>query len=309
MKSPRLNSVTVRVPGSTSNCGAGFDTLGLALQLYNEVTLTRAPRGMIEPAGGDSIRGLPLVRAALDVFNRRTGGAAKKFGFTFAIGGDVPIARGLGSSVTVIAGVLAALNELAAAGLTRREIAEMAAAVEGHPDNATAGVFGGFCVGRTDPATGALLGAIRIAVPAGLSFVVCSPALEMPTKKARAVLPQKIRHADAVRSINSAAYLTAAFATRDYARLRHAVADFMHEPFRLPRIPGARAAITAGIDAGALTGWLSGSGSSVLCVVRGRDTRRTGRAMAQAFAGEKISSRVFVLRADNRGLRVTRRRR
>ena len=304
----QFSEVTVRVPGSTSNCGAGFDTLGLALQIYNEVTLTRAPRGLIEPAFGESIRALPLIWQAIDAFEQRTGGELG-FGLFFAIEGDVPVARGLGSSVTVLAGALAALNEMTGAKLSRHDLTALVAGLEGHPDNAAAGILGGFCVARTDPATGAYRDTIRVTVPDDLRFVVCSPDLEMPTKESRGVLPPTLPFFDAVKSVNSAAYLTAAFATRDYARLRGAASDFLHEPYRLLRIPGGREAIAAGVAAGALTGWLSGSGSSVLCVAERKHALRIGRAMTRAFQAGKIGSRVFALRADHRGLRITARRR
>ena len=302
-KRNRLREVTVRVPGSTSNCGSGFDTLGLALQIYNEVTLARGPLGMLAPASGSSRQAKALVRQAIALFERHTG-AALDFGLSFRVMGDVPMARGLGSSVTVLAGTITGLNELTGAGLSRHEIVGLVAEIEGHPDNAAAGVLGGFCVARTDPGTGAYLDAVRIAVPPALRFVVCSPALEMLTKKSRGVLPATLPYFDAVKSINSAAYLTAAFAARDYAKLRHSVSDFMHEPYRLPLIPGARSAIAAGTAAGALTGWLSGSGSSVLCLAQKRDVASVGQAMALAFRAEKIDGQVFVLAADNRGLSV-----
>jgi len=92
-------------------------------------------------------------------------------------------------------------------------------------------------------------------------------------------------------------------------RLRHAVCDFLHEPYRLPLIPGAHAAISSGVSAGALTGWLSGSGSSVLCVAENRHSAKVGRAMAAAFGAHKIKSRIFALHADNSGLKVTARKR
>ena len=299
--------VTVRVPGSTSNCGAGFDTLGLALQIYNEVTLARSPRGVLAPAAGGSRLALPMLRQVIATWEAHTG-TALGFGLSFRVEGAVPMARGLGSSVTVLAGALAALNELTGAGLSKHELVGLVASIEGHPDNAAAGVLGGFCVARSDPGTGAYVDSVRVAVTADLRFVVCSPSVKVLTKESRGVLPSTLLYFDAVKSINSAAYLTAAFVTGDYAKLRHAVSDFMHEPYRLPRIPGGRNAIAAGNAAGALTGWLSGSGSSVLCVARKAAVPAVGRAMAQAFHAEKIDGQLFVLRADNAGLKITRRR-
>lgn len=308
-KSPKRlpKEVTVRVPGSTSNCGSGFDTLGLALQIYNEVTLARSPRGVLAPAAGGSRAALPMLRQVVATWEAHTR-TALDFGLSFRVEGAVPMARGLGSSVTVLAGALAALNELTGTGLSRHELVGLVAAIEGHPDNAAAGVLGGFCVARSDPGTGTYVDSVRVAVPADLRFIVCSPSVKVLTKESRGVLPPVLPYFDAVKSINSAAYLTAAFVTGDYAKLRHAVGDCMHEPYRLPRIPGGRNAIAAGNAAGALTGWLSGSGSSVLCVAKAKDVSTIGQAMAQAFQTEKIDGQVFVLRADNAGLKITRRR-
>lgn len=225
-------------------------------------------------------------------------------GFRYRIDGDVPAARGLGSSVTVIAGVLAALDALYSTSLGRRRLVGLVSAIEGHPDNAGAGVLGGFCVSRSDPATGAYVDSQRFVVPEGVAFVVASPPIESITKESRGALPATLPFFDAVKSVNSAAYLVAAFASGDFASLRHSAGDFIHEPYRLPGIPGASAAINAGVRAGAWTGWLSGSGSSVLCVCERAGAGAVAEAMAAAFAGHSMASEVRILAADNEGLRV-----
>src|ERR1019366_3659243 len=130
-------------------------------------------------------------------------------------------------------------------------------------------------------------------------FVIASPAVEMPTKESRGILPKSVPFFDAVKSINSAVYLTAAFATGDFEKLRHAVGDFMHEPYRLPRIRGAREAIAAGVAAGGLCGWLSGSGSSVLCVARHATAGAVATVMHTAFSPAGVASEMRVLSADN----------
>ncbi|HLP26609.1 MAG TPA: homoserine kinase [Acidobacteriota bacterium] len=297
-----LQSVTVRVPGSTSNLGAGFDTLGMAVTLYNDVTLRRTRETGVHAATPDAIAGVDMASEAAAWFFARAG--VEEFGFSFAVRGDVPMSRGLGSSVTLRAGIVAGLNELSGAGLDKDDLAELVTKLEGHPDNATPAVLGGFCVGRTDPNRGVLTGVVRRAIGKELVFVVVSPSQELETKKARGILPKEIPYFDAVRSINSASYVVAAFISGEYDRLTHAVADFMHEPYRLPLIPGARDAIQAGVAAGALTGWLSGSGSSVMCVTRPAKAARVARAMVAAFADANVPSRVFRLHADNEGLRI-----
>ncbi len=319
---PSPQQVTVRVPGSTSNCGAGFDSLGLALSIYNRVTLrcdgagggAEAPAsGRLTGNAGDAVDGGWAARPERACDGRAqamvTGTAAAfgtlarvgGFAFDYRIEGDVPPARGLGSSITVIGGVLAGLNMLAGGPLSREQLVAIATHLEGHPDNAAAGLLGGFCVARCDPATNAYLGTVRIALPNTLRFVVASPSVELLTKESRGVLPRELPYFDAVKSINSAAYLVAALATGDYARLRHAVSDFMHEPYRLPKIRGGREAIAAGVAAGAYTGWLSGSGSSVLCVCEAGVAEAVGAAMVAAFGLAGVPSEARDLAADNVG--------
>ncbi|HTJ78629.1 MAG TPA: homoserine kinase [Rariglobus sp.] len=296
------STVTVRVPGSTSNCGAGFDTLGLALQIHNRVVLTRIDGPAPQPVSPSDGRAQAMVEATAAAFFA----AARKeaFGFSYGIIGDVPAARGLGSSVTVIGGVLGGLNALSGAGLSRHQLVAIATALEGHPDNAAAGILGGFCVARCDAATNAYVDTVRIELPTTLAFVAASPEVEMLTKESRGVLPATLPYFDAVKSINSAAYLVAAMVAGDYDRLRSAVTDYMHEPYRLPKIPGGRSAIEAGVVAGAYTGWLSGSGSTVLCVAPRVTAEAVANAMQAAFSSAGLRSTVRVLTADNTGMAV-----
>ncbi len=295
------DSITIRVPGSTSNCGAGFDTLGLALNVHNDIGLTRLEGVAARPKTADDSRAQAMVDATASAFFRQTGRPA--FGFSYEIKGTVPPARGLGSSVTVRAGVVAGLAALLGVNFSPHDIVALVTVLEGHPDNAAAGVLGGFCVARSDPATGAYVNTIRFEVPADLVFVVASPSVEILTEQSRGVLPSSLPYFDAVKSINSATYLVAAFAARDYTKLRGAVFDAMHEPYRLPRIPGGRAAIDAGVAAGAFTGWLSGSGSSVLCISPKETANGVQAAMQEAFSRAGVASETRCLAGDNAGLR------
>lgn len=301
MSTPR--KATVRVPGSTSNCGAGFDTLGMAVSISNLVTVeaTNVGTDPVAERPADA-RAQEMVDKATKLFFQKTNRSA--FGFNYRIDGEVPPSRGLGSSVTVRAGIIAALDSIAGTGFTRQQIVSLVTELEGHPDNAAASVLGGFCVARADPSTGTYVDTVRIDVPDELAFVTASPLLEVSTHASRRTLPAKLAYFDAVKSINSATYLVAAMATRDYERLRGAVSDFMHEPYRLPGIPGAAEAIAAGVQAGAYTGWLSGSGSSVMCVCRRAQSDVVQGAMRAVFTKDQRPCEVNVLQADNIGLRL-----
>lgn len=297
-----MNPVSVRVPGSTSNCGAGFDTLGMAVQLYNTVTLSPALAREVKPSRDSDGRAAEMVAEVCREYSAVTGMDTP--GFTYRIEGDVPSSRGLGSSVTVLAGVLGGLNHWAGAPLSDRDMAKILTRIEGHPDNATAGVWGGFCVTLCGETAAEFREIIRVEVPAELKFVVVSPDLQISTKSSRGVLPESISHGDATRSINSAAFMSAVMASGDYAKLKGAVTDFMHEPYRLPGIPGGAEAIAAGVQAGGLTGWLSGSGSSVMCVAEEKNAANVEHAMRCAYTKWGSASSGQILSADNDGMSI-----
>lgn len=294
--------VEVRIPASTSNCGPGFDTIGIALALHNTVVVERMPDARIVSSQGPGCRALAMVVEAATAFfaSARTG----SIGFRYQISGDVPHARGLGSSVTVRAGIVASLNALSGAGLGRFELAALVARLEGHPDNATAGVLGGFCVGRSSPNDGRLLDVVRFNVSDSLTFVVASPELEIKTSASRGILPGRVPFADAIRTVNAAGFFIAAFATGQFERLRHGFDDFLHEPYRLPGIPGAKESLAAGRGAGALGAWLSGSGSSLACLAFERDATAVAEAMSASLRASEMPHRMRVLRADNQGVSV-----
>ena len=297
----------VRVPASTSNCGPGFDTLGLAFDLYNEVIFRRIEGVGICYEGNDlrfQEREQAMVEEVAASFFSRTEQAP--FGFSFDVRGDVPLARGLGSSVTVRAGLLGALNAASGSPLSEHDMVELVADLEGHPDNAVAAVLGGFCVARSDPATGRFVDAVRFPVPPDLVFVVLSPDLEIETAASRQTLPDSLTFPEVVKSLNSVAFLVSVFATGNYEKLRGAVTDFIHQPYRMQHIPGAEAAIRAGVEAGAYTGWLSGSGSSVLCVAREDESELVAAAMGRVFTSLTIEFTTRHLRCDNAGLKVDR---
>ncbi|MBA3881381.1 MAG: homoserine kinase [Chthoniobacterales bacterium] len=281
-----MYEVTVRVPASTSNLGPGFDCLGLALRLYNYVTVRR----------GHAKTPLPIASDAADLFFKRSG--AKKFQLSCTIGGDVPASRGLGSSASVRTGVLHGLNELAGRVLSREQIFQLCAELERHPDNAAPAAFGGFNVVRA-------AGRQRFPVSSELQIVLLIPAFEVRTADARALLPDRLRRLDAVESCGNACAIAAAFASQSYGHLRGAFTDKFHQPFRKTLVPFFDDVVGAAEDAGALGAFLSGSGSTIGAVTL-RHMKQVADAMA---AAAQNSARVIITRADNRGARVVSRAR
>ncbi len=288
----------VRVPASTSNLGPGFDTLGIALNLYNRIEIRRAQsRGVkIISAIEDKARtgAIQMLTEAARAFWKES--RARPFGIEADLTGDVPIARGLGSSVTARLGVIAGLNEMTHAGISRHRLMEIVARLEHHPDNAAPAVFGGFNVAGL---TGKTLRSFHVPVAPQLRFVTLIPRFEISTEMARQLVPDQFSKADTIHNLNRAALITAAFAQRDYDQLRGLFEDRVHQPYRQRLIPQLFKVIAAGEKAGALGGWLSGSGSTIICLTL-ENSERIGSAMRRQLPDSEIK----ILRADNRGLQI-----
>jgi homoserine kinase len=277
-----MQQATVRVPASTSNLGPGFDCLGVALAIHNHVTISRGR--------GERLPG--MMSAAGKAFFKRTG--ARPFSFSCKIAGDIPPSRGLGSSASIRVGVLHGLNELANRPLQRREIFEIVATLEGHPDNAAPACYGGFNVVRG-------LDRQMFTVSAQLHFILLIPDFEVATSEARRLLPARVDRLHAVENARNACAITAAFAGREYQSLRGAFADHLHQPFRKKLIPFLDAVIAAAESAGALGAFLSGSGSTI-CAITLRSPEKVAGAMLAA--AQSRGSRTIITTADNRGARI-----
>jgi homoserine kinase len=277
-----MQQVTVRVPASTSNLGPGFDCLGLALRIYNLVTVSR----------GRGKRSATMALAAGDAFFKRA--ECRPFLFSCSIAGDLPQSRGLGSSAALRLGVLHGLNELADRPLQRREIFEICARLEGHPDNAAPACYGGFNVVRA-------LDRQMFTVSSRLHFVLLVPNFEIATAEARRLLPSRIDRLKAVENSRNACAITAAFASREYQSLRGVFTDHLHQPFRKKLIPFLNEVIAAAESAGALGAFLSGSGSTI-CAITVRSPEKVARAMLAA--SDCRDARTLITMADNRGARV-----
>jgi len=294
-----MQEITVRVPASTSNLGPGFDCLGVALRIYNTVTMARsASRQHFYPH---------IVSEAADRFFNQT--HRRTFSFSCSIAEQIQRSRGLGSSATVRLGILLALNRLSGNPLDRLKIFQSCAELEGHPDNAAPATFGGFtvvagsarCADRTPQRDVPTIQ--RFAVSPRLYFVLLVPDLEIQTSRARNVLPSKISHADAVENCANACALAAAFVSQDYKKLRGVFADHLHQPFRTKLVPFLPAVVAAAEEAGALGAFLSGSGSTIAAMTL-RSANEVGQAMLRTTG--TIPARIIITHADNHGARFIR---
>ncbi len=274
-----MNEAIISVPATSANLGPGYDCLGVALRLYNRVTVRR---------GGPPQSHVMASNAAARFFSASQ---IEPHAFHWEIEGDVPQSRGLGSSVTVRLGLLHGLNALNGNPLDRERLFELCAQLEGHPDNAAPAAFGGFTVAKPG------VPPLRCEVSEDLKFILLIPGFEIATPAARAVLPQQIAHQQAAASSANACRITAGFALQKYELLRGSFTDFLHQPFREPLIPMLSKVIAAGENAGALGGFLSGSGSTICCL-----TLRAPENVAAAMsAAADRPSRIVITTADNRG--------
>ena len=285
-----MQQVTVRVPASTSNLGPGFDCLGVALRIYNSVTVTR---GRLREQPHPQI----VSQAAGRFFKQAR---RRAFPFSFSIVEKIPRSRGLGSSATIRLGILYALNQLSGDPLDRLTIFQLCADLEGHPDNAAPATFGGFTVvvGSTQRGVPTFQ---RFEVSPRLYFVLLVPDLEIRTSLARKLLPSKISHAAAVANCANACAIAAAFASKDYEKLRGAFADYLHQPFRTKLISFLPGVIAGAEKAGALGAFLSGSGSTICAITL---QHPDGVAAAMKRAARSSLSRTIVTRADHQGAQI-----
>lgn len=296
------DSVIIQAPASTSNCGPGFDTLSIALSLYNFIRVTRREDAAIvaEAPAVEIARGM-VEEAALS-FEQAAGVSIG--GFSFDVWGEVPVARGLGSSSTIRAGIIAGLNHLAGDPLDKAAMIRLTTKLDNAPDNACAVFSGGFCIARTEPLTFAYREHVKFDLPPELVFAVVSPDYEVLTETSRRVLPDTLPFNDVVQSANSLAYLVGVLVSGDFARLTGSVEDYIHQPYRELLNPFARESIAAGCHSGAYTGWLSGSGSTVVCVCNPSTVQTVLRAMQSVYSQNGMNSRMYRLTTDNQGLTV-----
>ena len=300
-----MTLVRVKAPATTANMGPGYDCLGMALDVWNTIEIEVLDSGepVVEVTGEgagelgtgrdnlvyrsmeflfqDAEQEMPLVRIRCD--------------------NAIPLARGMGSSAAAIAGGLVAANAICSQDYTPNDLLEMAATIEGHPDNVAAAVLGGMQLVISDKTEeGSRLYAVSINVPPELRAVVFVPQVRIATEDARAVLPEKITVADAVHNMGRVGLLVASMATNHPEYLAIATQDLLHQPYRQPLFPAMKVIFKAALDAGALGVFLSGSGSTVLALTQGREMT-VAYEMAEAARQASVEGSVSVTQPTVRG--------
>jgi len=312
-----MKSVRVRVPASTANLGPGFDSLGLALTLFNDVSvccegLRRSPAPRTQPTVQVTVEGCGTDELPLDHDNliwraaRQVLAECRMSVRRVAIHSvnRIPPRAGLGSSAAAcVAGILAA-NALSGSRLSPERLFQIAVRMEGHPDNVAPALWGGFTACYD---AGGEPRAVRVPFRARVGVVVCVPETRLSTAKARSALPKRISHRDAVLAVGRAAALTAMLASGETCGLAAAVQDTLHQPYRARLIPGMQTALRTAPEHGALAAALSGAGPSIVAFVPRGDhdvAERVGRALERVFRRHGVAATARALRIDRRGARI-----
>ncbi len=304
MAEPRQRCV-VRAPATTANLGPGFDCLGLALDLWNEARFALEGEGVAVTVAGEGAGCLPadesnlVARAALRVYAEI--GEPPPRGLRIECSVRVPLSSGLGSSSSAIVAGLLGGNELLGRPLGRDQLLELAAGLEGHPDNVAAALFGGLTI--VVQKSERLL-TKKILVPE-VHVALAVPELPFSTDAARAGLPTEVTMRDAVFNMGRIPLVVEALRTGDFELLGEVMDDRLHQANRLRLIPGGRTAWEAAQRSGAAAVAISGSGPSLIAFVSlAAEAGVVARAMAEAFAAEGVPARPLGLAASSAGATV-----
>lgn len=294
--------VNVRVPATSANIGSGFDSCGLALNLYNTASFEESDSIEIVSADGSFVPigpGNLIYRTANTVYER----CGKTLqGLSIVQTNAIPMARGLGSSSACIAAGILGANALLGMPLSQEDMLTLATEMEGHPDNVAPALMGGFVVSAYDDGK---VFSLKKNIASGIEFAAFIPSFKLLTEKARAALPTEVSHKDAVYNLSRAALLATAFCEERYDLLRIATKDKLHQQYRLPLIEGGAEIIDTAQEFGALASFISGAGPTILAVVKqGNDAffEKANALLTQSEAGKAFTLHRFA--PDNEGAKI-----
>ena len=301
--------IEVLAPATTANLGPGFDCLGMGLDLWNRLEVLP---GEPDSETGSLVEVIGEGKDELATDANNLTFRAMRFLYDEAglempplklrCHNEIPLSRGMGSSAAAIAGGLVAANALCGDPYSPRELLEMAATIEGHPDNVAAAVLGGLQLVVSD---GPQLYTAPIPVPSDLWAVLLIPDNRIATADARAVLPAQVSVADAVFNMGRVALLVAGMTLDHSEYLDVATQDKLHQPYRQPLFPAIKVIFAAARDAGALGVFLSGSGSTILALTKGREMT-IAYEMFEAARLTGVSSRLEITKPTEQGAYVVR---
>ena len=294
--------VTVRVPATSANCGPGFDTLGLACNLYNYFTYELIDQGLslkIEGEGTEKLKAGKNNLAFLSFYKVWDMIVGSKTGLSVIMSNNIPLSRGLGSSSTAIVAGLVAANHLTGNTLSKNEIVQLATEIEGHPDNVAPAILGGMTISYVDNGRASSLKFLPLK-PFKLVAVV--PDMPLATSLARRAIPKTVPHQDAVFNTSRAALLVGAMLTGDYQHLAAGLDDRLHQPYRAHLIPGMEDAFKAAVNNGAFNAIISGAGSTLMAYVPiNVSCEAVGEAMCKVLSEHDLHSVFHILDINTEG--------
>lgn len=260
--------IQIKVPATTANLGPGFDTLGLALNLYNLFSFSEIPTGLEINGSSDAAKNKKnlVYIAMLRTFNIL---GYNPRGININIESDIPISRGLGSSAACILGGVMGANELASSPLSLEEIFKIATEIEGHPDNIAPALFGGLVVSLKEEAK---IYYNKINIAKGIKFVALMPDFKLSTSVARGVLPTKVLFKEAVDNVSRVSLLLSALSNGRFDLLKPSLKDNLHQPYRGALILGFNQILEKSYEFGALGAYLSGAGPTIMTIISDEDT-------------------------------------
>ncbi|MFH1140094.1 MAG: homoserine kinase [Chloroflexota bacterium] len=296
--------VKLSIPATTANLGPGFDCLGMALDIWNQVEVRPGERPALrvkgEGAGSLSTGRDNLVYRAAERYFQEMGLPAPSLSITCR--NQIPLARGLGSSSAAIVGGLLAASAVAGAnGQDMDMIWRLAVEMEGHPDNVTPALFGGCQIVVLDQET---LVHAQVPFPEDLRAVMFIPDTPMPTEKARGILPPQVSREDAVYNTGRVALLVNALTTGRLEYLRVATQDRLHQPARQALMPAMRLLFHSALEAGAMGVFLSGAGPTVLALTQGREST-VAYEMADMADKAQLPGQVRITKPIMQGAHIT----
>ncbi len=289
----------ISVPATSANLGPGFDTLGLAIDLRNEVIIKPSRFLSISTHGeGSDIPHIKKNTMFMNIFNkyyRRLSGKHNTFRFEF--NNQIPISRGMGSSSALIVSAITSAYSMAGIKYNKREILNNALKFEKHPDNITPAVMGGFNVACLE---GDRVFSKKRRMPGYLRAVLVIPNRKISTNRSRNVLPKVYPKDEMVYSLSRAAYMTALFMSESWDQLRIASKDMIHQERRMRMMPELFEVQKIALAKGALMSTLSGSGSTMFSLCYEDDAEKVAAALKERFR----NYRVLVQPLDNYGVTV-----
>lgn len=294
--------IHIKVPATSANMGPGFDSIGVALQLYNHIWVEEIPSGLQIDIKRKQPIPIPtdernLIYQTMCHFYEEKG--LKVPGIHLIQEDFIPMVRGLGSSAACIVGGLMAANELAGRPCDKEELAQMAAKLEGHPDNAAPAIFGSMVVGAMDDEK---LRHICMKLPKDLVFAIMVPDFPVSTEQSRSVLPDSYTRADVVYNVSRAALLVASLAEGNYENLEMAMEDRVHQPYRKTLIPHMEDIFAKAKEVGALACYLSGAGSTLMAMTTEKNAEEFQKQMNIYFEGLPNHWEMTLLKPDIEGV-------